>query len=269
MNFLQDFFKKRRHKQSETYIHTDLANAVTLIVERRKDNQLVSEVNEFLEGDMPSHFNYNTPVFYFSRYISTPDYETLFYIDQVKRYNYPIIIGEDSRDILTSHQALKRNLVKLPVIVGESRNGNGIIQYKRVADLNSQQGKQFNQVELLNGKSLLDLHHYLSKKLFPGNVLIADESEWVSRNSRGELTSLYEKMLALLIVHGIMLEIYEPDETGFLQEIVIPAMKKTEERFGHKPFIAKLEQKPGPKIANFNSYPKTVLKHITDFNEMK
>ncbi len=267
MRFLYDKLKKFRYKRLLDEIHTDLDDAVEIINERRKNQDLIKEVESFLNNDIPEHFKGEAPIFYLSRYLATPDYETLFFIDQVKKYNYPIIIGEDPKDKVTSYSSLKRNLLKLPIIVGESKNGAGIIQYRRVADQNSEQGKSFEEAMLLNGKKLTNLHTYLTKKLFPKNVRVVDESGWVNRHHRGELIELYEYMLALLLVHGIMLEVYEPDEIDFVQQVVLPAMKKTEKRFGHKPLLAPLVQKPSAKIADINSYPKNVLKHLDEFIE--
>lgn len=265
MWFLLKKLQSRKYLRLLEEVHTNLDDCVTIINQRRQDTGLINEIEKYLDNDIPNHFSYNTPIFYLSRYLATPDYETLFFIEQVKKYNYPIVIGEDCKDKITSHSTLKRNLLKMPIVVGESKNGKGIIRYHRVGDLNSEQGKAFDEAQLLNGKSLLQLHHHLAKQLFPKNVLIVDESTWVNRHSRGELVELYEQMLALLIVHGVMLEVYEPQEVDFLEEVVAPAMKKTEARFGHKPLLAPLSQKSSIKIKDYNSYPQIVSKHVDTF----
>lgn len=265
MKFIFKKIKERKHRKLNEAIHTELNDAVFRITERRKDNRLVKEIESYLGHDVPSHFQQNKPVFYLSRYVATPDYETLFYIEQVKKYDCPIIIGEDSKDKLTSHSSLKRNLLKLPVVTGESKNGEGIIQCRRVSDMNAEQGKTMDEAELINGEPLINLHHYLAKQLLPKNIQIVDESEWVNRNFRGKLVQLYEQMLALFITHGIMMEIYEPYEIDFMENVVLPAMESTEKRFGYKPLLAPLVQKNNKKITDFNSYPKSVLKHIDDF----
>lgn len=263
-NFFQKKVTEFRHYRLQGKIHTELDIAVQEILQRRADSGLVKEVETFLGADIPNHFLNDTPVFYLSRYLATPDYETLFYVNQVQKYNYPVIIGEDTSDIVTSHSALKRNLLKLPIITGESKNGRGIVEYERVADLNTEQGKKIKDARLLNGNSLVDLHHSLAKQLLPKQVTIIDESGWVDRHSRGKLITLYESMLALLVVHGIMLEYYELSEVGFMADTVLPALEKTKERFGYTPLIAPLTQKHSRKIADFNSYPNSVKKFLSD-----
>lgn len=261
-NFLQRKIKEVKYRRLRERIQTELHEAVPEILRRREDLGLMKEVESFLENDVPEHFKGENPIFYLSRYLVTPDYETLLFVDQVQKYKFPIVIGEDNDDILTSHSTLKRNLLKLPIITGESKTGHGIVQYERIADLNTEQGKKIKEVQMLNGDSLTAFHHSIAKKLLPKHVLIKDESAWVDRHSRGELITLYESMLALLVVHGIMLEYYEIDEIDFLQEIVLPALKKTKTRFGYTPLIAPLKQSHSKKIRDYNSYPKAVKQYI-------
>jgi len=240
-------------------IHTPLEDAVHQITQRRTDTGLLNEVQLFLKEDIPRHFICDNPVFYLSRYLATPDYETLLFINQIKSYEYRIVIGEDTADTLTSHSALKRNLLKLPIVTGYSKNGRPIIKYHRVGDINTQQGKQLQDVELFDGQNLVDYHHALCDRMFPENVKWVEESAWVNRHSRGQLVKLYESMLALLVTHGIMLEYYEPKETSFMQEVVLPAFNTTKKRFGYSPLIVPLEQSSLLHLPDPNSYPSAIL----------
>ncbi len=246
-----------RHK-----IHTSLDDAVHQINVRRRDFGLIKEIEAFLGNDIPEHFKLQKPIFYLSRHLATPDYETLLFARQVKPYNLPVIIGEDTTDILNSRNALKRNLMKMPVMTGHSKDGSAIMQHHRIGDLNEQQGKRLDEVTLLNGGSLVEFHHALGDKLLPKYVMRADESMWVSKHGRGKLSEIYENILALLITHGIMLEFYEYDEADFIQEIVLPAFKKNKARFGYSPLIAPLQQPQLMNLQDVNSYPKSVRLHI-------
>lgn len=261
-SFIQRRLQNLLYKWSLYQINTPLQQAVDTIKKRRKDASLCKEISNFLKGDIPAHFTGSMPVFYLSRYIATPDYETLQYVEQVQKYNLPIIIGEDTTDIFTSHSSLKRNLVKLPIVTGTTKNGSGIVEYATMANFNTEQGKKMKEVMLFNGQNLPTFHNNLAKKLFPPAVQIVDESAWVDAHSRGKLVKLYEDLLALFIVNGIMLECYEPDEIGFLQEVVIPAYRTTKKRFGYTPLIVPLEENYPKKIQDVNSYPATVLKYL-------
>jgi len=239
-------------------VQTPLHKAVKESRRRQKDTALRQAVSDFLNEDIPVHFNGTQPVFYLSRYIATPDYETLSYYEQVSRYNLPIVIGEDTTDIFTAQSSLKRNLLKLPIVSGISKDGSGILEYNTIGDFNSQQGIALDDLKIHNNMNLVAFHKKLCGRFLPSEIFVVDESEWVSRNSRGDLIRLYERMLALFLVHGIMLEQYELDEIDFLESVVWPAMQLTKKRFGHTPLIASLQLKYSKKITDLNSYPAKV-----------
>ena len=260
--FLTSCIEKFKLDYLLSKIHTPLDKAVSEALSRQKDVQLRKEISLFLKGDIPEHFNNTKPIFYLSRYIASPDYETLKFYEQVKGYRLPVVIGEDPVDIFTTNSSLKRNLMKMPIINGVSKDGTGIIQYTTISDFNSQQGKKLGEVELLNHMKLHSFHKKLCEKFLPKPVRVVDESKWVDRHSRGELVKLYEDMMALFLVNGIMLEQYEPDEIDFLEEVVLPALKTTKERFGYKPLIAPLSLKYSKKITDLNTYPASVGAYI-------
>jgi len=257
-------YQNLRYQWYLTKFHTPLDTCVKEIMERRKDTRLKKDIRNFLQNDVPAHFKNKKPIFYFSRYVATPDFETLRYIKQVSHYNFPIIIGEDHTDIFSSHSSLKRNLAKLPIITGTSRTGDGIVEFKTIVNFATQQGKRLMDVETIAGTRLVDFHKTISQQMFPKYLHMVDESAWVDRHSRGKLISLYESMLALLIRDGIMLEYYEPDEIDFVQAVILPAMKITKARFGHTPLIAPLDPETNKKVIDVNSYPKEVKKFAED-----
>lgn len=243
---------------------TPLDTAVATIQERNRDTGLRKEVSDFLEGDIPLHFNGRSPIFYLSRYVATPDYETLQFYQMVKKHPFPIVIGEDPADIFTTHSSLKRNLIKLPIVTGTAKNGSGIVKYANIADFKTQQGKQLRHVTLYDHSSLYSFHRKLSRNILPQSIAVADESAWVTRHARGQLVKLYEYLLPLFITHGIMLEQYEPDEVDFLEEVVKPAMRATKKRFGATPLISPLNLSTSKKIDDLNSYPADVEEYVKD-----
>ena len=251
-----------KFKYLQNKINTPLEKALKENEKRRKNTELQQAVGDFLKDDVPKHFNQQQPIFYLSRYMATPDYETLHYCNRVPKNGWPVIIGEDTADIFTSHSSLKRNLVKLPIVSGQAKNGDGIVRYITIADFNCHQGKPFKGVTLYNQMALTDFHKRLCAQFLPKNVLVVDESTWVDRHSRGQLVELYEKLLPLFLVHGIMLEQYELDELDFLEAVVIPAREATIKRFGYAPLIAPLEVQHSKKIVDLNSYSPEVGAYI-------
>jgi len=262
----QTFFQKNlellKFKHLHNKINTPLKRAVRENQRRRANPELKQAVCDFLKDDIPKHFSEKQPIFYLSRYIATPDYETLHYYNLVQKTDWPVVIGEDTSDIFTSHHSLKRNLLKLPIVSGLAKNGDGILRYITTADFNSQQGKPLKEVTLHNQMSLHDFHKKLCAQFLPKRITVVDESAWVDRHSRGRLVELYEKLLPLFLVHGIMLEQYEPDELDFLEAVVIPAREATIKRFGYTPLIAPLEVKYSKKIIDLNSYAPEVGVYI-------
>ncbi|MFT5832010.1 MAG: hypothetical protein ACI9SY_000391 [Candidatus Paceibacteria bacterium] len=263
-NFLQKNIDLLTFKYLQRKIQTPLHKAVADNAKRRKNTELVKEVSDFLEADVPEHFQNNLPIFYLSRYIATPDLETLNYCNQVSAYNWPIIIGEDPSDIFTTHGSLKRNLLKLPVACGTSKNKFPILEYITIGDFNSQQGKRLRDVTLYNQMPITTFHKKLCAKFLPHEVAVIDESQWVDRHSRGKLVTLYEKLLPLFLVNGIMLEQYEPDELGFLESVVMPAFETTKKRFGYAPLIAPLDLDYPKNLTDVNSYPEETGDYIRE-----
>lgn len=79
-------------------IFTPIDEAVAEIQRRRRDLPLVKKVQEYLSGDIPEHFTYSKPIFYLSRHIATPNYETLRFIELTQNYDLPRVIGIDPKD---------------------------------------------------------------------------------------------------------------------------------------------------------------------------
>ena len=263
-NSFQKSIELLKFKYLQNKINTPLEKALKENEKRRKNTELQQAVADFLKDDVPKHFDPQQPIFYLSRYIATPDYETLHFCNRVPRNGWPVVIGEDTADIFTSHSSLKRNLIKLPIVSGQAKNGDGIVRYITAADFNSHQGKPLKKVTLLNQMTLVDFHKRLCAQFLPENVLVVDESAWVDRHSRGQLVELYEKLLPLFLVHGIMLEQYEPDELDFLEAVVIPAREATIKRFGCAPLIAPLEVQQSEKIVDLNSYSAEVGVYVNE-----
>ena len=156
--FLQQTIDTIQLKLILLKVQTPLRKAVGQIEARNKDEGLRKEVSDFLGGDVPPHFEAENPIFYLSRYLATPDYETLYYYKLVGPYSWPVVIGEDKTDKFTGQSSLKRNLMKLPIVEGVSKNGAGILKYENIADFSENQGKKISEISLRNGQPLISFH---------------------------------------------------------------------------------------------------------------
>ena len=270
---LQKLFpnKKQRYYNKVHSLLTPFPEAVDEIMRRREDIMLVRKVEEYLNQDIPKHFKQSKPICYLSRHIATPNEETLHFIDicNSSELSLPIVIGQDIEDVFSSNNTLKRNLGKLPVIKGLSKNGDPIIENFTVVDFNEVHGKKLRDVKTVEGVSLTDFHSSLFDKKSTQNVEIKDESDWVTRNNRGDLLGHYKKFLALMLVHGIMFELYEDEDEKFVYEILLPAYEYIEDMFGCKPLITHLVAPDREFERNWNGYPSSLYSQVEKFQTVK
>ena len=260
---LLPFFSERsRVVRQLRSLLTPLDEAVAEIKRRRQDVTLLAKVEEYLGGDIPLHFAGEDPVLYLSRHLASPNHETLRFVELSKPHQLPIIIGQDTEDIFVSNNVLKRNLGKMPIVKGVTRNGDEIIENFTIIDFANNQGKKIKEIETKFGTPLAEFHQYLFKKVYPDTVQLVDESDWVSRNYRGNLYEHYTKLLALLIVHGVMFEYYEAEDDTFVNEVLLPSFKEVEKHFGLKPLIVNLVDSDLELKTDWNAYPSVVYQYV-------
>ncbi len=241
---------------------TPLEEAVVEIKRRREDKDLIKKVEDFFNADIPPHFNGSDPICYLARHVATPNFETLHFIELAKSTGLPIVIGQDIKDKFVTNNALKRALGKMPVQKGAARSGDEIIEHFTIIDFATAQGKQLKDIATKFDQNLVDFHTQLLKEVYPTGITLVDESEWVDRNHRGNILEHYKKMLALLIVHGVMFEFYEPEDYPLLHSIIKPAFEEIEERFGVKPLVSNLITPEMQNERNWNGYPSVVYPFI-------
>jgi len=236
--------------------------ALVEIENRRKNNKLIKKVEEYLQNDIPKHFIKSKPILYLSRHLATPNYEVLHVLEITKGYNYELVIGEDTKAIFVSNNELKFSLAKLPIVTGLSKTGNDIIENRTIIDFTTSQGKPMDQISTSSGKSLPNFHQELFKSIYPKSPEVVDESEWIDRNNRHNILEQYKRMMALLCVHGVMLESYVPKELEFVTEIINPAFKAIQQDIGVSPLIVEHIPPTLETTRNWNSYPPNVSPFI-------
>jgi hypothetical protein len=241
---------------------TPLPEAVAEIERRRKDPELRRKVEAYLHGDIPEHFTYSKPIFYLSRHIATPNYETLRFIELTEHYELPRVIGVDPFDKFTSNNVLKRSLGKMPVTKGVSRNGDEIIENFTVVDFLKYDGEMLRDVKTTFGEPLLDFHTNLFREIYPTKGMIINEAKWVDNHHRGALVPEYIDVLSLLITHGIMFEFYEPEDREFVQQVLEPTFNFVTSIYGVKPLIVNLVDAEIANTRNWNGYPSVIYQHI-------
>ena len=245
-------------------IFTPLPDALSLIHSRRQDSGLMQAISEFLEGDIPFHFNQEKPILYLCRHIATPNFEALRFIEIGKPLGLPLVIGEDSRGIFFGNNVLKRALGKMPVLKGVARNRDEIIEHFTVVDFSTAEGKPLSTINTKCNGGLIDLHHELFWRIHENDVAIFDEAEWIDAHHRKNLLEQYKYIMALLVAHGIMFESYVPEETRLVEEVILPAFGFVTELFGHKPLIHELIDGALEESRDWNAYPSALYRPLKD-----
>ena len=243
---------------------TQKEEAIKEIKRRRQDNELLKKVSNFLDGDIPDHFNKEKPILYLSRHLATPNYEALRFIEVCKLGGLPLVIGQDLKGTFVGNNELKRGLAKLAVTRGLSHTLNEIIEYFTIVDFSTEQGKPLSEVKTKAGTPIAKLHEKLLREIYPNSVEIVDESEWIDRNSRNDIVKQYEKMLALMTVHGVMFESYPETELDFVKSVLQPSFEKIEKEIGVRPLIVELISDEMELHRDWNSYPSVLYQFIKE-----
>lgn len=248
---------------------TPLDEAVSEIYSRQNNTNLKIKINEFLNGDIPDHFQ-NGPIFYLSRHIASPNFEALRFIELCQAYpDIKMVIGQDKNDKFVSKNSMKRALGKIPVVKGIAHNQDEIIEFVTIVDFDKVQGLKLKDIKTKFGTNLVAYHNELFSFVLQKAVTIIDDSEWIDNNNRGNLVEHYKKMFVLLLVHGIMIESYETRDKQFIKDILIPAFQYVERTFGYKPLVVNLVPPEMSDLHNWNGYPASLYPHVKKFQTIK
>ncbi len=241
--------------------------------DRRRDSELAERVSEFLGGDLPDYLEGNRPILYLARHVATPNAETIHFLESMRCTGAHIIIGQDDQDKFVSVNAMKRALGRMPILSGPlSRSGPQpqVLRRHTVVDFASFDGRPIHEVRTLWGESLMEFHNRLFAKFVPGACELVQDASWIDRNSRGDLRSHYERLLALFVCHGVLCEDYWLDDSAdtserwFVSEILYPAHCATVARFGVPPLLVHLNLSFADSLDVCFGYSIDVGEHISE-----
>jgi hypothetical protein len=243
--------------------------AVRELERRQKDPELKKKIEDFLQNDIPEYLK-DGPVIYMARHIVTPNFETLRFINLMRELGLRVIISQDSRGLFVSQNLIKRALCKLPVcrrVTQKAGKLNEHYQNITIADFNKIDGKPFRDIETVWGENLIDFHTRLFSELNLRTVETPDDADWLDRHHRGNLLEHYKVLLTLFVVHGIFFENYNANddhEIHFIKEILRPACRFVEEKFGYRPIITQIFPQSIESYDFWISYPSQVLSIVRE-----
>jgi len=193
-----------------------------------------------------------------NRHVATPNQETVRFLDMAKEAKRPALILEMPADGFTpSLNRTKRNLARLPIMLRIDRPGHRRV---RVVDFGAMEGKPLAEVDCLDGRPLLQLHHELFERAFgPGAACAAIDLSNFYRGCPPQLA--YERLFALFTCCGVLADNYPLSgfEASFTERVVLPAFESTVQRFGASPIIVRLLPVESEADESWEWYPPEIL----------
>lgn len=253
-------FKQIYHKKIMQDLYTNLDEAKIQIQKRWNNDVLKNRVQEYLKKDLPEKF-LNGPYAVLFRNIASPDLEFMYFLKIAKEHNLKPLVLEYTKDKFSTRNADKICLTKLAIFEKRDKNGNAIVQYKKIVDMKGSDNKRFDEIETVDGRNLVQLHHELVQKMALHQIDIIDISDWISRNG-GSAKEYYMSFFAFFIAHGVLFENFVTDESEaqFERDVVLPAFDAVQSFFGLRPLIVSLADDPNDPY--WWSYPAEINNYI-------
>ena len=249
------------------HLYTEPRIALWELHQRRKDAALKKAVRESLGSSAESFLKkFKQPRAVLFRQVATPTHETIRFLKIAKRMKLkPLILEYHNDKFVSAENHFKRSLGKMPIYQYTGSDGREMVEYEMVCDFNTSTGKKFTDVVCLNGESFIHFHHRLFRTLTGLNpkTYAIDGSEWFeSAGKRAEL--YYEQLLSFFIRDGILFENFLPfrSEGAFTKEIISPAFKNLESKYGVRPIIVRLDPEKEEMRQFWDSYPKKIKKYL-------
>lgn len=245
-------------------ILTPFPDVIDELYRRQNDPELRRRVEKYLKDDLPDYLT-DKPVLYLARHLATRNFETMRFLNLVEPLELPVVISQDLEDKFVANNVLKRVLGKLPICISiRNKNNQFIEEYKNltIVDFATADGKKFKDITTVWGQPLIEFHTELLTKFTREGVDLTDDSAWITRHHRGDISQHYKDFLAFFICHGVLFEDYllaDKEEAIFFREVLRPAFKHVEKVFGLKPLITQLVPTTPESGKFWISYPKDVL----------
>lgn len=246
-------------------MYTPLEDAKEEVQKRWNNAALRREVALYL-GDIPEPF-INEPRAVLWRNIVSYDLEFCEFLRAAEVIKLEPLGLEYHEDLFCTRNADKNCLCKLSVYHGKNGNSDAIIKHFKVVDMKSADNHKFSQLKTLWNESLIDFHHRLLSKNAP-DIKPFDLSAWITSKGK-KAKEYYEYFLSLFVRNGVLFETFGIDgkESGFTQDVVLPAFEKVAQRFGVNPLVCPVI--PPEEVSNdyWWCYPDCVEAVIPSFGE--
>ena len=253
--------------KSSPNIYLSLDEAREELSRRRRDTELrravEAELGEYLLLELR-----DSPRAVIAQHLATPSNSFLFFYQAASYVGAMPFYGEFHGDTFSASNPNKRSLVSLRVIDG---NRKLIVN---IASPYGNDGKEIRKVVKNSGKQLVEFHHRLLE-LSGHHIEHRDMTNWYRHF--GKSCDYYYPLLLNFAVHGVLFEYFlnedeEPSEGIFTKRVVLPAIRKIQDKFGIMPMIIRSLPENQSEEEDFHwlSYPKHLNDYILHYaNEYK
>lgn len=239
-------------------IYTPLSVAKEEIWRRWNDKALRKKVEDFLGGDIPEVFK-KEPRAVLLRYIATPNFETIFFIDLASETKLKPLCGEFLKDKFCTINQTKAGLAKMSFFHGVKMD----ITSKNIVETKKNEGKPFCEVTTLSGKKLVDCHHEIFNTHCPN---IETFNAYCLRANNKDAGAFYEKMFTIFLCFGVLFENFITkdynSEKKFTKEVVLPAYRKIVEEFKLRPLVSPIASIENEENKEWNWYSGKMKKEV-------
>lgn len=214
-------------------IHLSLDEARAELAKRWHNHELRTEVEAELGGRFMPECRHQPRAFLFCQLL-TPSNGFDFFMQAGRYAGATPFVMEFLGDAFTRSSREKQGWGRLRALDG---------QRKVIIDLFSfsQNGrKKFSDIITHSGETLVDFHHRLLD-VNGYRIDHRDLTDWL--HTIGKPAEYYYPLLLHFVAHGVWFEnlvTTDEGENGFTNTIVLPTMKKIEERYGLRPLIVRL-----------------------------
>lgn len=222
-----------------THIYTKLSEAKEEVWRRWNDKELRKKVEEFLGDEMPDVFK-DSPKAMLFRFLLTPNLEARYFLDLVDDIEIKPVYGEFLNDRFCTRNQDKLHLGKMKFLLNREMGENKEISCKKVIDIERNENKPIGEIKTIWNEKLVEFHHRI---FFDKHKIETFDVSRFKTNGESAI-DVYEKMFALFVCHGVLCENYiakkDHYEFKFVNNVIMPAIERTLERFGKSPLIMPL-----------------------------
>jgi hypothetical protein len=255
--------KYRKFLDEDVYFELD--EAIKILEERKKDKKLHNKIKEYFGDDLLEFGVENKNFACISKYITTPNNETKYFLNKVfKNKLHPVFLEYSGKFVAKNKD--KYYLTKLYFCEGENKNSEEIYTSNTVVNFNEEEGNKICDVKTSDGRYLIDVHRNAMGNLLSDHkhrlILIED---WFDKMQK-KYEYAYVPFLSIFLKDAILFENYLPEdkeECKFLEKRFKPAFDIIKEQFGVRPLIVPIVPQKEEMDRKWYAYDSNFKKHFS------